>query len=180
MHDYGFCCSAIVILWSVIIGVLHWVYACLFPCAQVTACVTGLRSLYIWICACWFWHSADIVPDTVHLLYSSFLTSDTKVTFDAFFVCFDVVVFTCLLHFATCFVFTGCLVLCSLLLYEVLIVVMCLYLRFVLWIGVLVFGWCLCCFFSTSASEFTGQIRRTIRSQKSLFVATHYTRSSVL
>ena len=44
-----------------------------------------------------------------------------------------------------CFVFTDCPVLCSLLLYNVLIVVMCLYLHFVfvLWIGVLVFGWCL-------------------------------------
>ena len=42
-----------------------------------------------------------------------------------------------------CFVFTDCPVLCSLLLYNVLIVVMCLYLHFVfvLWIGVLVFGW---------------------------------------
>ena len=91
-------------------------YACLFQCAQVTACVNRLRSLYIWNCACWFWHSAYIVHDTVHLLYSS-LTSDTKVTFDAFFVRFDVVVFTCLLHFAMCFVFTDCPVLCFLLLY---------------------------------------------------------------
>ena len=65
------------------------VYACLFQCAQVTVCVTRLRSLYIWICACWFWHSAYIVRDTVPLPYSS-LTSDTKVTFDAFFVRFDV------------------------------------------------------------------------------------------
>ena len=73
------------------------------------------------------------------------LTSDTKVTFDASFVRFDVVVFTCLQHFAMCFVFTDCPVLCSLLLYNILIVVMCLhmYLHFVLWIGVLVFGWCL-------------------------------------
>ena len=78
------------------------------------------------------------------------LTSDTKVTFDASFVRFDVVVFTCLQHFATCFVFTDCPVLCSLLLYNVLIVVMCLYLHFVLWIGVLVFGWCLCCFLVAS------------------------------
>ena len=69
MHNCGFCCSAIGFLWSVIIGVLRWVYACLFQCAQVTACVTRLRSLHIWICACCFWHSAYIVHDTVHLRY---------------------------------------------------------------------------------------------------------------
>ena len=40
-----------------------------FQCAQVTACVTGLRSLYVWICECWFWHSAYIVHDYVHFQY---------------------------------------------------------------------------------------------------------------
>ena len=49
-----------------------------------------------------------------------------------------------------CFVFTDCPVLCSVLLYNVLIVVMCLYLHFVLWIGVLVFGWCLFAVFVAS------------------------------
>ena len=119
MHDYGFCCSAVEILWSVIIGVLRRVYACLFQCSQVTACVTRLRSLYIWISACWFWNSAYMVHDTVHLPNSS-LTWYEGHFFDAFFVRFDVV-FTRLLHFAVCFVFTDCPVLCSLLPYYSLL-----------------------------------------------------------
>ena len=73
-------------------------------------------------------------------------TSDTKVTFAACFVHFDVVVSLVFSIFAMCFVFTDCPVLYSLLLYKVLIAVMCLYLHFVLWISVLVFGWCLSCF----------------------------------
>ena len=48
--------------------------------------------------------------------YGGILTSDTKVTFDVFFIRFDVV-FTSLLHFAMCFVLTDCPVLCFLLPY---------------------------------------------------------------
>ena len=74
MRNCGFCCSALEFLWSVTIGVLRWVYACLFQCAQVIACV--------WLdCAHYtfdIWHEGH---------------------FDAFFIRFDVVVFTCLFHF---------------------------------------------------------------------------------
>ena len=43
-----FCCSAIEFLWSVLIGVLRWVAACLLPCVLITVYVKPTATMRVW------------------------------------------------------------------------------------------------------------------------------------
>ena len=73
---------------------------CASNCVRDYKC--RLRSLYVWICACWFWHSVYIVHDSVHFWY------DFDIWYEGHFWCV-LHSFWCCFHFSFTFCYVFCL-----------------------------------------------------------------------